>query len=258
MECMDVARENSQRRTPGKGSFTARQSGSESENFLWCFFRVATAQGKQAKQGIYYRPQRSCGKVMFSQACVKNSVQRGWGACMAGGMHRRGGVWQGVGVCMAGETAIAAGGMHPTGMHSWFLLFPDMENTGNFILVAVWPPCSLIFFAIRLVWIDPNLQNYIALNNSIDRSAIYVNFHSVTLEKIFVYARSHFCRIKTYEHERRWDKALSSYDMLMSHDPLSASTQTGKKRLKCCFFLNRKVKIDSDTPLSHYFLELIL
>ena len=26
-----------------------------------------------------YRPQRSCGKVMFSQACVKNSVQRGRG-----------------------------------------------------------------------------------------------------------------------------------------------------------------------------------
>ena len=29
----------------------------------------------QAKQD-YYRPQRSCGKVIFSQACVKNSVQR--------------------------------------------------------------------------------------------------------------------------------------------------------------------------------------
>ena len=29
----------------------------------------------------YYRPQRSCGKVMFSQACVKNSVHRGEGVC---------------------------------------------------------------------------------------------------------------------------------------------------------------------------------
>ena len=27
----------------------------------------------------------SCGKVMFSQACVKNSVYMGGGTCMAGG-----------------------------------------------------------------------------------------------------------------------------------------------------------------------------
>ena len=59
---------------------------------------------------------------------------------------------------------------------------------------------------------------------------IHINFHSVTSKKTFLYARSYFCRIKTYEHERRWDKALSSYDMIMSHDRLSASTQTGKKR----------------------------
>ena len=36
---------------------------------------------------IYYRPH--CGKVMFSQACVKNSVHRGGvhgrGACVVGG-----------------------------------------------------------------------------------------------------------------------------------------------------------------------------
>ena len=35
----------------------------------------------------------------------------GGGACMAGGVHGRG-------ACMAGEMAIAAGSMHPTGMHS--------------------------------------------------------------------------------------------------------------------------------------------
>ena len=37
----------------------------------------------------YYRPQRSCGKVIFSQACVKNSVNRGWGvsASVHGGIH---------------------------------------------------------------------------------------------------------------------------------------------------------------------------
>ena len=47
----------------------------------------------------------SCGKVMFSQVCVKNSVHR-W-ACVAG----RG---------RAGETATKAGGTHPTGMHSCY------------------------------------------------------------------------------------------------------------------------------------------
>ena len=68
---------------------------------------------------LYYRPQRSWGKVIFSEACVKNSVHRGcvhgclggvrgcwgghmwllvgvlgcWGACMvAGGMCGEGGV----------------------------------------------------------------------------------------------------------------------------------------------------------------------
>ena len=34
-----------------------------------------------------------------------------WGACIAGGD-----AWQGA--CVAGETATAADGMHPTGMHS--------------------------------------------------------------------------------------------------------------------------------------------
>ena len=64
-------------------------------------------------------------------------MARGGGACMAGGLHGRGRgahgghVWQG-GACMAGELgvrdrgrawpemAIAAGGTHPTGMHSYF------------------------------------------------------------------------------------------------------------------------------------------
>ena len=44
------------------------------------------------------------------------------GVCVAGGMHGRGSTWQGDmrgrGACMAGETATAADGMHPTGMHS--------------------------------------------------------------------------------------------------------------------------------------------
>ena len=46
------------------------------------------------------------------------------GACMTGGVHGKGAhiagghVWQGGGACVAGETATAADGMHPTGMHS--------------------------------------------------------------------------------------------------------------------------------------------
>ena len=39
---------------------------------------------------LCYRPQQSCGKVMFSQACVKNSVHRGVSvlACTTGHMTR--------------------------------------------------------------------------------------------------------------------------------------------------------------------------
>ena len=48
----------------------------------------------------YYRPQRSCGKVIFLQAYVVNSVHRGGG--MHGGVH----AWQGV--CVVG-------GMHSGG-----------------------------------------------------------------------------------------------------------------------------------------------
>ena len=49
------------------------------------------------------------------------------GPCMLGGVHSRGAAWQGAcmvgghvwrGACMAGEMATAAGGMHPTRMHS--------------------------------------------------------------------------------------------------------------------------------------------
>ena len=73
------------------------------------------------------------------------------GTCMAGvvgggeGMHSRGHEWQG-GACVAGETATAADGTHPTGMHSCFEfcfteidLFiyindgvPDFRNTSIF------------------------------------------------------------------------------------------------------------------------------
>ena len=50
------------------------------------------------------------GRRVCSGACVGVCVA---GVCMAGGMH-------GKGACVGGETAIAADGTHPTGMHSCF------------------------------------------------------------------------------------------------------------------------------------------
>ena len=94
------------------------------------------------------------GKVIFSEASVKNSVHRGVGGesgpggcllpggCLAlGGACSGGWVWSGGsgpgGVCLvpgggAGgdpRTATAAGGTHPTGMHSCSLVCsPDLPN----------------------------------------------------------------------------------------------------------------------------------
>ena len=48
----------------------------------------------------FYRPQRSWGKVIFSEACVKNSVHRG--VCMVGAMHGGGHKCWG-GVCGGGH-----------------------------------------------------------------------------------------------------------------------------------------------------------
>ena len=97
-------------------------------------------------QGHCYRPQHSCGKVMFSQVSV---ILFTGGVCVVGGVHGGGHVWQGVcgagwhvwqgegacmaeghawqgghvwqGACMTGEMTTAADGTHPTGMHSCFI-----------------------------------------------------------------------------------------------------------------------------------------
>ena len=107
---------------------------------------------------LHYRPQRSCGKVMFSQtsvilftegACVVGVRGRGhawqgghawqvghvWqGACMAGDVHGRGACMAGEGGMHAGGAYMAggvhgrghawqggcmAGGMHGRGTHAW-------------------------------------------------------------------------------------------------------------------------------------------
>ena len=123
-------------------------------NGLWEVFSENEAASLVTQVSVpCYRPQRSCGKVIFSQTCVKNCVHEGEacvvrGACMAGGVHGRGvcvaggcaaggvciagGVWWGV--CMARghawqeKTVIAVGGTHPTGMHSCIMLLPPANE----------------------------------------------------------------------------------------------------------------------------------
>ena len=95
-------------------------------------FRISADTFFQVKLVMYYfyRPQRSWGKVIFSEAFVKNPVHGGggwrvgghalvWqgdvhgrGACMAGGVHGRGYVWGGH-VWQGGHAV--AGGIHGRG-----------------------------------------------------------------------------------------------------------------------------------------------
>ena len=69
----------------------------------------------------FYRPQRSWGKVIFSEACVKNSVHGG-GYAWQGGMHVQG-ACMARGACVAGKHAwgaCMAGGMHGRGACRWW------------------------------------------------------------------------------------------------------------------------------------------
>ena len=75
----------------------------------------------------FYRPQRSSGKVIFSQACVKNSVH-GEGACVAeGSVHGRG--------------ACAVGGVRAW-QEKWQLQWA----------VRILLECILVFCKISLKW----------------------------------------------------------------------------------------------------------
>ena len=71
---------------------------------------------------IYYRPQRSWGKVIFSQASVILLT----GGVSAGGVCSRGvpGAWRPPRPGDPPGTATATGGTHPTGMHSCLLEDP--------------------------------------------------------------------------------------------------------------------------------------
>ena len=80
-------------------------------------------------QPSFYRPQRSWGKVIFSEACVNNSVHRGGvHGCSGGGVHgcTRGGMHGFIRGCMVlfgGHAWFYSGGVwFYLGGHAWFYL----------------------------------------------------------------------------------------------------------------------------------------
>ena len=124
----------------------------------------------------FYRPQRSCGKVIFSQACVKNSVGGGsvclsacwdtppWADTPLGQTHPLGRHHPQADTtpsqCMLGYTPVHAGihtppcpvhagidmataadGMHPTGMHSCclaiYVRFSFAHVTYYFVIIII-------------------------------------------------------------------------------------------------------------------------
>ena len=97
----------------------------------------------------YYHPQRSWSKVIFSEACVKNSVHRegqawgghawqggmrGRGACVAGGHVWQGGMC-GRGACMAGGHMHGMGGVRGRGEHAWQILRDTVNERAVRILL---------------------------------------------------------------------------------------------------------------------------
>ena len=79
-------------------------------------------------EAFNYRPQRSCGKVIFSQACVKNSVMGGvclsacWDTHSPGQKHPPPSWADPLCPVHAGiDMVTVADGTHPTGMHSCWI-----------------------------------------------------------------------------------------------------------------------------------------
>ena len=83
----------------------------------------------------YYRPRRSWGKVIFSEACVKNSVHGGH--AWQGGMH--GGGVHGRGACVVVGTCMAGGG------HAWQILRDTVnERAVHILLECILMPFELV------------------------------------------------------------------------------------------------------------------
>ena len=99
---------------------------------------------------------------VWQRVCMAGSMHgggvHGRGA-WKGGVHGRGHVWQegmcgrgdmcGRGACMAGKTAIAAGGTHPTGMHSCLFFFSILLYTGGVATTYYYPYPALLGFIIN-------------------------------------------------------------------------------------------------------------
>ena len=74
------------------------------------------------------------GGHAWQGACVPGGVHgRGGGVCMAGGHAWLGMCLAGGGAaCVTGETATAADGMHPTGMHSCSVMLSHSDLINGF------------------------------------------------------------------------------------------------------------------------------
>ena len=81
--------------------------------FSFPFVTSSQSSTEYMSSCINYRPQRSWGKVIFSEACVKNSVRGG-----GGGVHGRGGMGGGC-VCVCGRGGMHGRGACVAGGHSW-------------------------------------------------------------------------------------------------------------------------------------------
>ena len=94
----------------------------------------------------YYRPQQSWGKVIFSEACVNNSVHRGHAWFYSGGVcgFIRGSMR---GFIQGGHACFYLGGMHAfiQGGHAWFFQFFRIQgDTVNEQAVCILVECILV------------------------------------------------------------------------------------------------------------------
>ena len=87
---------------------------------------------RQELSRYYYRPQRSWAKVIFSEACVKNSVH-GWGRGGGGG----GGVWSRGGSKFSGGGLVLGGRVSKfSGVGVWCLVPGGLQIFGGFQIFA--------------------------------------------------------------------------------------------------------------------------
>ena len=178
---------------------------------------------------IYYRPQRSWGKVIFSQASVILSTGSGlrgvclvpgvwsWGGCLLGG----GGLVPGGLVETTPGTATAADGTHPTGMHSCLNFFLQNPTFGY----LPWPSQKLVSRTKRKTEKNqetPNPTKRPTLQNFDIRRAL-----PVYISKFFGRANNkHFITASSYSN---------LYLICSDPNPRDSSTNIISKQNRQCF-----------------------